>query len=337
MVLATVVGVVGACADGDPFVDRSPTSEHAESSSTSPREPASSLAPQSSAMAATTATSPPPAVGSTAPTVTGTPAGATAGRPYDVYVPASYDGSAAVPLVVALHGYGSDGAAIEEYFELRAQAERLGFLYVSPDGTVDRAGRRFWNATDGCCNVDGLPVDDSGYLAAMIAEIAAVYRVDPARVYVMGLSNGGFMAYRMACDHAATIAAVVSFAGATYLDTARCVPSEPVNVLHVHGTADATIPYVGGRSRVDEFPSAPSTVTAWADYNGCAPQLVEMGLTVDVDAGIPGDDAEVSSFSGCPVDGAVELWTVVGAPHVYPLSADAVPRVLDFLWSHSDA
>ena len=80
----------------------------------------------------------------------------------------------------------------------------------------------------------------------MVEEVAAEHAVDRRRVYVVGFSNGGFMSYRLACDHADRIAAIVSISGATYADPDRCAPSEPVAVLEVHGTDDRTIPYDGG-------------------------------------------------------------------------------------------
>jgi polyhydroxybutyrate depolymerase len=180
------------------------------------------------------------------PTATAAGGDPTASRPYDVFVPTSYRKSVPMPLVILLHGYSVSGAELESMWQLQPVAEERGFLYVHPDGTTDAIGARFWNATDGCCNAGMLPVDDSGYLETVIEQVEAAHSVDPQRIYVLGASNGGFMSYRMACDHADKIAAIASVGGAMYLDATKCEPSRPVNVLEVHGTADEVIPYDGG-------------------------------------------------------------------------------------------
>jgi polyhydroxybutyrate depolymerase len=275
-----------------------------------------------------------PGTTTTAPATTTTAPATDAARPYDVFAPTSYDGSAPTPLVLFLHGYSLSGAEAEAIFQVQPLAEQHGFLYVHPDGTRDEQGEQFWNATDGCCNPADLPVDDSGYLAGVIEEIRRDYNVDPRRIYVLGASNGGFMSYRMACDHADTIAAIVSIAGATYLDTSRCRPSEPVSVLEVHGTADEYIAYEGGTFIDEPFPSAHATVTTWAAYNGCDQLLAPSGERRDVEPSLPGAETAGSGFDGCPAGIAVELWTIEGAGHIFAFSPDFVPSLIDFLLTH---
>ena len=106
--------------------------------------------------------------------------------------------------------------------QLTAAASSAGFLMIAPAGTADSSGSHFWNATDACCNFENSQVDDVAYLDGLITEISAAYNVDPKRIYVVGHSNGGFMAYRMACAKADRIAAVVSVAGATFATPASC-------------------------------------------------------------------------------------------------------------------
>src|SRR5262245_23585189 len=89
-------------------------------------------------------------------------------RPYDLHVPPGYDPQKPTPLVILLHGYTATGALQESYFKLTPVADAQGFLYATPDGTIDAAGKRFWNATDACCNVFGAPVDDVAYIGAII-------------------------------------------------------------------------------------------------------------------------------------------------------------------------
>jgi polyhydroxybutyrate depolymerase len=125
--------------------------------------------------------------------------------------PASH--AATAPLLVLLHGYGSDHANVATHLGIAPLADSHGFYVALPDGTPDRDGARFWNASDACCDFDNLAVDDVAYLDAILDDALARYPIDPARIYVAGFSNGGFMAHRYACDRASRVTAVVSFAG----------------------------------------------------------------------------------------------------------------------------
>jgi polyhydroxybutyrate depolymerase len=221
------------------------------------------------------------------------------------------------------------------YFGLEPLAEKYGFLYAHPDGTLDSSGKRFWNATDACCVFDGADVDDSAYLTGLIDEIGARYNVDPKRVFFLGHSNGGFMSHRMACDHADRIAAIASLAGANFSDSSKCQPNEPVSVLQIHGTADDTILYEGGVIGGASYPGAVQTVEQWATLNGCdlAPQDIAPAL--DLDEKLPGDETTVSRYAqNCQAGSVVELWTIQGGAHLPQLSPNFGPRVIEFLLAH---
>ena len=276
----------------------------------------------------------PPGTGTASAVSASTSGGRSGDRPYDVVVPSGYDGTAAVPLLILLHGYTTTGSQMDSYFSMRAEADREGFLYVHPDGTKDSTGAQFWNATDACCDRDGTSVDDSAYLAGIIRDVSSRYRVDATRVYLFGVSNGGFMAYRMACDHADTIAGVVSMAGATYLDPSRCTPSRPVTVLEIHGTADETVPYGGGELFGPAFPSAPDTVAQWARFDGCAADRTPTGRRLDLAVDVAGAETVVSAFGGCAHGTSVQLWTVQGVDHVFSFTDALVPDAVNFLLAH---
>ncbi len=256
------------------------------------------------------------------------------GRPFVVFVPKSYRRSVPAPLVVLLHAYTKSGALEERYLGLRSLADQRGFLYAVLDGTKDATGNRFWNATDACCNFSASTVDDSAYVAAVIERLRKAYDVDPRRIYVVGHSNGGFMAYRMACDHADEIAAVVSLAGATYADRKRCRPKVPVSVLEIHGTADPNVLYGGGRMYAHDYPGAPSTVRAWAAYDGCrSTPVVSLGA-LDLDRSLRGTETSTSRFPACSRGAAVELWTIPGGGHSPALSPVFATSIMDFLAAH---
>ena len=258
----------------------------------------------------------------------------TADRPYDVFVPTGYDAAAPTPLVLLLHGYTASGDIQEAYFQFEPLAESRGFLYVHPDGTVDAAGQQFWNATDACCAFGGDSPDDAAYLMSIIEQVSAEYNVDPKAVFLAGHSNGGFMSYRMACQHADTIAGIASLAGATFADTADCAPSEPVSVLQVHGTSDETIKYDGGSIASVDYPSAPQTVQAWVAYNGCDTTPTVTVDALDLDGGIDGVESDAETFGGCEQGSEVELWTIDDGSHTPAITADFSAGVIDFLLAH---
>ncbi|BCB90913.1 extracellular catalytic domain type 1 short-chain-length polyhydroxyalkanoate depolymerase [Phytohabitans suffuscus] len=253
------------------------------------------------------------------------------GRPFQLHVPAGYDEATRAPLVVLLHGYTSSAAEQEEYFQLTGESDRRGFLYAMPDGTTDREGNRFWNATAACCDFHGSGVDDSAYLARLVDTVDARYPVDPARVYFVGHSNGGFMALRMACEHADRVTAVVSLAGAATAEAARCAPRRPVSVLQIHGTADRTILYGGGPS-TRPYPSAEGTVALWRGLDGCAGAADTSAPPLDLDAGLPGAETTVTAYhEGCRDGTRAELWSIRGGGHVPALTPAFAPAVAGFL------
>jgi polyhydroxybutyrate depolymerase len=266
-------------------------------------------------------------------------------RPVTVHLPSPDLGSPA-PLILLLHGYGASPAEIEDYFRLGREAAARGILLAAPEGTVDSDGRRFWNATDACCDVDGSGIDDVGYLRRLIDEIQTVANVDPKRVYLGGHSNGGFMSYRMACQHADVVAAIASLAGASLAERDDCRPSEPVAVLQIHGTADDVIRFdggdlsdlIGGRGPARPYPGARETAAIWAAYDGCDGELVETEETLDIDTLVSGPsgpaETTIARATGCEPGGHVELWTIPDGGHVPSLSGAFGVEVLDFLLEH---
>lgn len=254
-------------------------------------------------------------------------------RPYTLLVPDAYDEANPTPLIVMLHGYGVTGAVQATYFRLIEGAQTHGYLLAYPDGTVDGSGGRFWNATDACCDFGGVGVDDVAYLTALLDDVQARYNVDPARVYFMGHSNGGFMSHRMACEIGDRIAAIASLAGATYDDPTACTAADPVHVLQIHGTDDRTIAYDGGTTGAASYPSAPQTVATWADKNGCGTMLTDEG-TADLEVAVPGEETQLQAYADCPPGGAVSLWTMDGAPHIPAIDEAFADAVWNWLAAH---
>jgi polyhydroxybutyrate depolymerase len=264
-------------------------------------------------------------------------------RPVSLYVPSGYTG-APTPLLILLHGYSANGAEEDLYLGMRSVAESKNVLYAHPDGTIDSAGEHFWNATDACCNFDGSTVDDSGYLAGLVQEIGTRYSVDPKRVFFFGHSNGGFMSYRMACDHADLIAGIVSIAGEMWADTTKCPASGPVSVLEVQGTADQTVSYTGemnapvsydGGLLAGTYPGAAASVADWATIDGCTTPPDTSQPNLDLDSSLPGAETQVTQYlAGCKSGTQANLWSIQGGMHVPGFSETFAPMALDFLLAH---
>jgi polyhydroxybutyrate depolymerase len=220
-------------------------------------------------------------------------------RTFRVYRPATLP--AAAPLVVMLHGGFGTGAQAERSYRWDAEAGRGHFVVAYPDG-LDRA----WNTGGGCCGVPGRTgADDIGFITAMVAAIGREVPIDPRRVYATGISNGGIMAYTLACH--TTIFAAIGPDSATELGSCRA-PAR-VSVIAVHGTADQNIPYHGGPgdgiAHIDG-PAIPALNAAWRHIDHCAAPVVRTAGAV------------TTSAARCPAGRAVELITIAGAGHQWP-------------------
>lgn len=274
---------------------------------------------------------PSPVPSSAAPSSASPSAGGTTidvdGRPVLVHAPAS-GSPGPLPLVVVLHGYTGNAAGAVAFFGMRELADQRGFLVAAPEGTTDEEGDSFWNASDACCDFHGSEVDDSAHLSRMIETMVAEHGADPARVYVVGHSNGGFMALRFACEHAEQVAAVASLAGA--MDAgAECEPSRPVSVVQVHGDDDPTVRFDGGTINGAPHTSAKETVALWRRLDDCGARS-NSGDRIDADALVDGDDLAATAWR-CAEDTTVALWRIEGGGHVPALTAAFSEELYDWL------
>jgi poly(3-hydroxybutyrate) depolymerase len=141
-------------------------------------------------------------------------------------------------LIVALHSLFHDGTEPKREWGFDALAATHGFAVAYPDGVS-----MSWNAGSCCEAAAATGVDDVGWLRSLIAHLAEHYPVDRRRVYLVGFSNGGMLAYRYACEYGDELAGVGVVAGS--VQVASCLPPAPVNVVAIHGLADLHTPYDG--------------------------------------------------------------------------------------------
>ena len=282
------------------------------------------------AVACTRATDSSPAAGPTASPSPAFPSTIELGddaRPTTLRLPAHTTGAEGAPLLVLLHGFGSSGANHERFFGVTDAALARGFRVIAPDGTVNGQGRRFWNATAACCDLEGRGPDDVGYGLALIDAAIAQGGVDPQRVHLLGHSNGGFLALRLAREHARRVASATSVAGAG--DAAGEAGTGRTRILQIHGSADSVIHMAGGRFGAP-YPAASQTVAHWAERNGCSTALAERG-TLDLDTEVPGSETLRRAHTSCPADAAAELWVMAGSDHVPRFGPAFATAVLDWM------
>ncbi len=240
------------------------------------------------------------------------------GRRAAMVAPFGADPTEPLPLVIALHGYGSNVWEHSQYLGLIGRINVDRFLLLMAQGSRDEDGNRFWNATEYCCDFDASGVDDVEYLRSLLDEASGLVEIGP--IYVVGYSNGGFMSYRLACESLPGLMGIVSLAGTTFADESRCEGASPVSILQIHGDADDVILYDG-----DEYPGAPETVMRWARRLGCDFNAAETLDDLDLDFSLQGDDTTVVRYrQGCADGSTIEHWRIVGGGHDPEFDADVV-------------
>lgn len=237
-------------------------------------------------------------------------------RNYILYQPAIYDGSQAVPLVINMHGYGSNSTQQALYGNFNNLADIDNFLVVSPNGTNDLSGTRYWNAF-----VTGGAVDDVSFISQLIDSLSAKYNIDQSQVFATGMSNGGFMSYRLACELTDRIAKIASVTGTMNPGlTTTCSPTSSIPVMEIHGTADAVVPYNGIPGSMEPIDDV---IAYWVSHNNCDP-TPSSSVIPDID---PNDGCTAERFEyGNGDNGSnVVLYKITGGGHTWPDALIDIP------------
>lgn len=259
-------------------------------------------------------------------------------RDFTLEVPASWDGRAPLPVIFAFHGGGGNKRSaasvtcprgdLADASCLDAVAKRAGFAVVRPDGTGAAVlpNVRTWNSGGGvgkwtCTSGRACRehVDDLAYFDALTKEVARLVPVDPKRIHATGLSNGGAMSHRLACERARVVASIVSVGGGAQHAAAGGACASGVAVLEIHGTEDPCWGYEESDRACLQTDSGVkvgvrATMEGWRARNGCAPQPDEQALP-DADPA-DGTRATLVRWRGCRA--AVELLRIDGGGHTWP-------------------
>lgn len=252
-------------------------------------------------------------------------------REYVVHVPANANGN--LPLLLAFHGGGGDAGQFQRSAGLDVVADREKFLVVYPNGTGVFPRRLLtWNAGECCAYAMEKRVDDVAFTVAVIDDVMKRTRVDSARVYATGHSNGAMMAYRLAGERADRIVAIAPVAGSYNLD--KFAPSRPVAVLDIHSVDDPRALYAGGMG--EPFPGTQTksshrpvaqSLERWRTNNKCsADSTIAETRTGKSGTKNAGQTATLVIWKGCAPGGDVAHWKLTGVGHGFPGDESAGPR-----------
>ena len=254
-------------------------------------------------------------------------------RPAFLVLPAGHDPETPIPLVLSLHGFTSHSAQHDRYFGLSKRVNADRFALIMANGTRDPDGKRFWNATDFCCDLHNTQVDDVKYLSGLLEEAATHIAVE--RIFALGHSNGGFMSYRLACEGIPGLAAIASLAGTSFSDPSRCAFASPVSVLQIHGTNDKVVAYDGSTGE-NEYAGAEEVALRWAALARCDLTDPETLPPLDLEQKLDGPETVRTRYrTGCRNDVTIELWTIEQGAHVPHFAPDFGQRLLEWLFNAS--
>ena len=234
-------------------------------------------------------------------------------RKYLLYVPRSYNPEKAAPLVISMHGFKDYPARQMRKSGWNRLAEKESFIVAYPLGAGMPPAWKLYDYK----NPAGNPTADIQFVANLINHLQDHYSIDPARIYVNGLSNGGGMSLALACTLSERIAAIGSVVGAYFFPLETCQQKRPVPMIAFHGLADKLVSYYGGPSeRFDyPFPSIPKLIEEIARRGGCKNEPVEREINSNV---------HFTGYFG-PVD--VILYTIRDGEHAWPVGS-RLPRWL---------
>ncbi|MGV8883961.1 MAG: alpha/beta hydrolase family esterase [Microbacteriaceae bacterium] len=240
-------------------------------------------------------------------------------RTYLLHAPQRAVADAPLPLLLVIHGAGGNATRAEAATRMTALADADGFIVAYPQGTqaADVAGEYSWNAGACCAKPVTQNIDDVAFIDAMIDDIATDYPVDPQRIYIAGFSNGGMLAYRLACELDRPVAGIAVVSGA--LNVAACEAPAATSVLMIHGTGDKTVPYAGGNTnertagRFGQWHNASldDAVTYWSGRDGCTGAPVTSVNRL----------VSRASYGTCDDDVTIDVVTIDGGGHVWPSKA----------------
>jgi polyhydroxybutyrate depolymerase len=241
-------------------------------------------------------------------------------RSYQLHIPASLPKDRPAALVIDLHGGGGSAESAAKQTGFAAEADRGGFVLATPNGSgrdrpllsaLGKPGLLTWNAGACCAYAQAQGIDDVGFMRALVADVGRRVPLDPKRIYATGLSNGGMMAYRLACEASDLFAAIGVVSGVVMVSP--CKPRFPVAVLHIHSDADQNVPLAGGVGpkalNKQSYPPVMDSITFWAAHDDCGREPI---------VSTPAPGVTLKSYPMCAAGTAVDFYLIAGGGHSWP-------------------
>ena len=227
-----------------------------------------------------------------------------------------------LPLLIALHGGNGSGQGMRSLTGLDALADRYGFVVAYPDGLYKN-----WADGRGTTDAERAGVNDVQFISSLIAQFVGTGRVQASRVYVAGISNGGMMTARLACEVPGIAAVAMVAATMPEALSTTCNPARAVPLMLVHGTEDRLVPAAGGNLPVGDggrVLSVQATIAHWRSLNGCTQAPTSSVL----DAANDGTRTTLERYQGCRDQTEVVLYRVEGGGHTWPGGLQYLPERL---------
>ena len=230
-------------------------------------------------------------------------------RQYQLTLPAGYDGTTGVPVILDFHDSGFNMVEHSAYTLLAAKAAAVGYLVVTPQAAAGQSG---WQLAAGGA------VDDFAFVGDLLGQLQTSLCIDPARIYAEGMGVGGLFAGLAACQLPQRIAAVGMVAGSL---GSSCEQGRLVSVMSFHGTTDPIVAYDG--TVVDSGAGTvgvPQALGSWAAQDGCGTSATQLAVPQS-----PKTTQLV--WDGCPPGITVTLYTIDGGGHTWPGGTQLSPAV----------
>lgn len=229
-------------------------------------------------------------------------------RDYIYYQPGIYDGSTPVPVLFVFHGIG-DQASNMAQAGFNQMSDTANFIPVYMQGTLNILSQTAWNNGTALASTS----NDLGFVAQVLDSIQTWYNIDPDRIYACGFSMGGIMSHHLYCandefDGIGSVGGPMST-----IDISGCARTNPARIVHIHGTADGTVPYDG--QALPSLSLVPQTLDFWKNYAGCQDSTVFHVADVQND-GITIDHIQ---YGNCSASNELEHYRMNGAGHIWPI------------------
>ncbi|MBW4539765.1 MAG: prolyl oligopeptidase family serine peptidase [Myxacorys chilensis ATA2-1-KO14] len=251
-------------------------------------------------------------------------------RTYYLHTPPNYQSARPIPLVLAFHGSGQQGKPLADLTGLNQLADQQGFIVAYPDGIEKK-----WNVSGKATTGE----DNVAFVDALLAHLKQIRAIDTRRIYVTGISNGGILVQKLACQRPQEIAAFATVAASLpHQFTPTCQTKTPISLIMINGTADAVVPWNGGSppkvqvGRQLSIPPIPAVINFWQQRDGCtSPATTQTSQN---------DRVEISRYANCRAGSEVVLVALKGAGHVWTKGGqsafpDSGQMVWNFFQRHS--